>query len=237
MVSSLSVGDVMTTGPVTARRDATFKELVDLMMQRDIGALPVVDDEGALQGIVTESDLLMKPTFGAERPTLRAKVHALLSREPLAPAASELTAEDVMSQPVSTVAPSAPVAAAARQMVDQGIGRLAVVDQEGHLVGIISRRDLLRPYDRPDDEIAAEVRATLDDPTVLEGGHQVQVTVRDGCVTLTGRVDFPSNVAVLHGTVMRVRGVVGVDNRVSAELPEPRPQGAALPEPPYGLPR
>lgn len=237
MVSSLCVGDVMTSGPVTTRPRATFKELVDLMMQRDIGALPVIDDDGILQGIVTESDLLTKPTFRTERPTLRAKVHALLSRDSSAPPASELAATDVMSHPVSTISPMAPVAAAARQMIDQHIGRLAVVDEGDRLVGIISRRDLLRPYDRPDDEIAVDVRETLDDLSVLEHGHQVQVSVREGCVTLTGTVDFPSNVAMLDGTVMRIRGVVGVDNRVTAKLPDPRPHPTALPEPPYGLPR
>lgn len=236
MVARVRVGDVMTVDPVTAGPDATFKELVDLMIRRDISAVPVVDADGGLLGLVSETDLLARPNFGAERPTVRDKVHALLSGGGSAPAASELTARDVMSAPVMTVSPTASAAAAARQMVDQRIGRLAVVDG-GRIVGIVSRRDVLRSLDRPDEEIAADVLATLGDLTVFEHGHRVDVSVEDGCVTLTGTVDYPSNLAVLRDTVMGVRGVVDVADHVTAELPELRPQGAPLPEPPYGFPR
>lgn len=236
MVGGDCVSEVMTRGLVAASPDATFKELVDLMIHHDVGAVPVVDADGAVRGIVTETDLLTKPTFGAQRPPLRAKLQGLLSHGVLGPHASALTASDVMSTPVVTVSPAASVTAAARQMVDQGVGRLVVID-DGRLVGIVSRRDLLRSFDRSDEEIAADVQAALADLTVSEHGHRVQVAVEDGCVTLTGTVDFPSNIAVVRDTAMRVRGVVGVDTHLAAELPEPRPQGADFPEPPYELPR
>lgn len=237
MVARARVADVMSANPVTARQDATFKQLVSLMIHHDVTALPVVNELGGLEGLVTESDLLAGRAGGAARPNLRGKVQSRLGRETTTSGAWNPTASHVMSAPVMTTSPTASVDAAARQMIEQRIGRVVVVDDEGRLLGIVSRRDVLRSLDRPDDEIAADVRSTLDDPTLFQHGHRIHVGVKDGCVTLTGTVDYPSNVAGLHDRVMGVAGVVDVDSQVTAELPEPRPEGAALPDPPYELPR
>lgn len=83
------------------------------------------------------------------------------------------------------------------------------VVEEGHVVGIVSRRDLLRPFDRSDEAIAADIRSTLDDPLLLGHGDQVAFSVREGLVTLTGTVDFPHNVSFVHGIIASIAGVVG----------------------------
>ena len=236
MVSGVDVRDVMGTEPVTAPPDAAFKDLVGLVVERDADAIVIVAPDGAPEGIVTASDLLAVPGSDSGASSLRARARGALGRSLPDPRRARVTARDVMSQPVVTISSTAPLFTAARLMVDQRVGHLPVVDDD-RFVGIISRRDVVSSYHRPDDEIAAEVVAVLDDPAFLEGGHRIQVSVADGCVTLTGTVDVPSNVVVLTPTVGRVGGVVDVDNRVTAKLPEPRPQTTVVPDPPYGLPR
>ena len=140
----LRVRDVMTPEPVTVRPDASLRELVELLINRDYRAVPVVDEGGQLRGIVTNSDLI-------ERGGLRMRVELLgaldpdaLARELDALAAGGATAAEVMTRQVLTVSPNERVAAAAHLMVTHRLKRQPVVDAAGRVVGMLSRADILR---------------------------------------------------------------------------------------------
>ena len=219
----LQVKDIMTAEPVTVRPDLPFKEVVDLLIDRDIGGLPVVDEDGALVGIVTESDLITKPAYRDKRRGFASLFRALWGgRRPVwLNKAAGLTAREIMSDRVLTAAPFEDLAPVARRMVEHRIGRLPVLE-DGRLVGIVSRRDLLRPFHRSDDEIAADVAKALGDRVTFEYGHQVTFSINEGIVTLTGTVTFPHDIETLRWIVGAVPGVVDIHNDVTAELPEPR---------------
>jgi CBS domain-containing protein len=219
----LQVKDIMTAEPVTVRPDLPFKEVVDLLIERDIGGLPVVDDDGALVGIVTESDLITKPAFRDKHRGFASLFGALLgARRPAwLNKAAGLTAREIMSEHVLTAAPSEDLEPVARRMVEHRIGRLPVLE-DGRLVGIVSRRDLLRPFHRTDDEIAADVEKALGDRVTFEYGHHVTFSINEGIVTLTGTVTFPHEIETLRWMVGGVPGVVEIHNEVTAEQPEPR---------------
>ncbi|MFE2646646.1 CBS domain-containing protein [Streptomyces nigra] len=122
-----------------------------------------------------------------------------------------------MSTPAVTVHPEQRVAAAARGMERHRVDRLPVVDEEDRLIGVATRRDLLRVFPRKDDEIRREVTdAVL--PRVLSPTGPCAVTVvsvRDGVVTLAGRLADRDAVALAVRSVWRVDGVVGVVNHLT----------------------
>ncbi|WP_341867303.1 CBS domain-containing protein [Streptomyces nigra] len=122
-----------------------------------------------------------------------------------------------MSTPAVTVHPEQRVAAAARGMERHRVDRLPVVDEEDRLIGVATRRVLLRVFPRRDDEIRREVTdAVL--PRVLSPTGPCAVTVvsvRDGVVTLAGRLADRDAVALAVRSVWRVDGVVGVVNHLT----------------------
>jgi CBS domain-containing protein len=90
-----------------------------------------------------------------------------------------------MTSPAITISPDATVPAAARLMDAHHVRRLPVVDEKGRIAGVISRRDLLSVFLRPDSDIAADIRRVLDELS-LDGPGGAEVTVRNGIVTLNG---------------------------------------------------
>ena len=117
-----TIATVMTTDVITAPPSTTFKELVQLIARHGVSALPVVDDQRRLVGIVSEADLLLK-----EKPER----------------SSALVAEEVMTRHVISVQTDVPIARAARLMRQHRVKRLPVLNDAGALVGIVSRSDLL----------------------------------------------------------------------------------------------
>ncbi|MER6983701.1 CBS domain-containing protein [Streptomyces carpinensis] len=197
----------MTHTVVAVGRDAPFKDIIDLMGQWKVSALPVLEGEGRVIGVVSEADLLPKEEFRDSDPDRFTQLRRLSD---LAKAGA-LTAEELMSTPAVTVHADATLAEAARIMAQRGIKRLPVVDGEGLLEGVVSRGDLLKVFLRPDDDIAEEVdREVLASlfPAPIEPIH---VEVRDGVVTLTGRVRDTSMVPVAARLVRAVEGVVDVE--------------------------
>jgi len=224
----LTVKDIMTAEPVTVRPDLPFKAVVDLLIDREIGGLPVVDEGGVLVGIVTESDLITKPAYRDKRRGLASLFGAL--RKGRRPAwlnkAEGLTAGEIMSDRVLTAAPSEDLEPVARRLVEHRVGRLPVLD-DGRLVAIVSRRDLLRPFHRTDDEIAAGIEKALGDPVAFEYGHQVTFSIHDGIVTLTGTMTFPHDIETLQWIVGGVPGVVEIYNQATADRPESKSEPPA----------
>src|SRR6266487_3641177 len=208
MMISRTVRNVMTREVVTVNEQAPFTELVRLMAVHKLSALPVVDGDGQVVGIVSEADLLRKEEYQDEQdaPHWLERRHQRVARSK----AAGRTAAEVMSTPVITVDPDATVPMAARLLARHGIKRLPVVDDQDRLVGIVSRADLLRLFLRDDEAIHREIPAA------------VLVTVRDGLVTLVGHLERKSMVQMAVHLTRTVPGVVDVVSQLTFALDDDR---------------
>ncbi|TPQ21448.1 CBS domain-containing protein [Streptomyces sporangiiformans] len=213
--SPSTVSDVMTQTVVSVGRDASFKEIVGLIDQWRVSALPVLEGEGRVVGVVSEADLLAKEEFRDTEPVLlqarpsstgdpfvaRTRRLADLAK------AGAVTAGELMTSPAITVRADATVAQAARIMAQRGIKRLPVTDVHGILQGIVSRSDLLKVFLRTDEDIAQEVRNTV---LAQLTPARLRASVDDGVVTLSGDVRDRSLVPTLARLTRAVEGVVDV---------------------------
>lgn len=205
------VGDVMTADVVTATPDMGYKAVADLLIERSVSALPVIDAERHVLGVVSEADLLAKLEYADRAP--RHPLAARRLRAGSGKAAGDTVAE-LMTAPAVTVRATETETRAARLMDAAGVKRLPVVDEDGRLVGIVSRRDLIRLYTRSDNEIRAVVaegvlRGLWIDPAALN------IEVRDGVVTLAGRVERRSTAVIAVSFIQATPGVVDVVDRLS----------------------
>jgi CBS domain-containing protein len=213
-----TVQDVMTREVVAVRGPTPFKELVRLLNEHRVTAVPVLDDAGqTVVGVVSESDLALKevaPLREAHTPVFETAQH----RDERAKAAS-LTAAELMTAPAVTVGPEELVAAAARRMYDRDVKRLPVVDHSGALVGIVTRADLLKVFLRSDEELRFEVLDHVIGDLRLPSGA-VEVEVSDGVVRLAGRVPRRSQALAMEKLTGAVDGVVAVESELHWQVDE-----------------
>jgi len=198
-----TVKDVMTTTVVAVKQGASYKEMAALLRKYRVSAFPVLDDDQKVIGIVSEADLLAKAALNADRGgAITAMVHHRELEK-----ADGVTAGDLMTSNVVTVKPDDTVEQAARLMYHLQVKRLPVVDAGGYLVGIVSRADLLTVFDRPDQEIRAEIVDNVIRHEFLVDPALFIVTVADGVVTVTGA---PETADLGHRIVDKIRHVQGV---------------------------
>ncbi|CAL9344888.1 Inosine-5'-monophosphate dehydrogenase [Streptomyces sp. enrichment culture] len=209
------VGEVMTSEVVGARRETSFKDLARLLDRHGISGLPVVDDDDKVVGVVSGTDLVRRQAEAAGR-----------GRRGSA-AGGAATAAELMSTPAVTVHPEQRVADAARVMERHRVDRLPVVDEEDRLIGIATRRDLLRVFLRTDEEIRRDVADDVLTRALGLPPGAVTVSVRDGMVTLRGRLERRSDVPLAGRLAWRVDGVVGVVSDLTFRVDDTRP-GAPL---------
>lgn len=220
----MKTNQVMTTDVVTATLGASFKQLVELMIEHRVSGIPIVDDERRLLGIVTEADLVDKQAYGDRREGVLGALHDAMFGPSLdvAKKAWALSASGLMTETVYTADPDDEVRDVARRLLERSIKRMPVVDRDGHLVGIVSRRDLLAAFARPDDEIKRDVARILARPLeVPEDATVEDIHVRGGRVVLRGSVEHPSDIPVVAAAVRRVVGVITVETQLFARSPEP----------------
>jgi CBS domain-containing protein len=219
-----TIESVMTAEVVTATPASSFRELVDLLGMHRISALPVVDQDSKVIGIVSEADLLVKEGYphGGEDTGV---IDALRHRHRLSKAAG-ICALDVMTRRVVTVPLGTEVAAAARLMIRLRIRRLPVVDDQGRLAGIVTRSDLLKVFLRPDPAICWEVAHEIVHDRMGIPVGSVSVEVHDGVVSLTGEVERRSQVAELVRLAQAVDGVVSIDARLTWSVDDAAPIAA-----------
>jgi CBS domain-containing protein len=242
-----TVREVMTTDVATARQDTPFKELAGLMAARRVSALPVLDGQDRVAGVVSQMDLLCKEEYqpDGKRP------HWWWHRSRRAKAAG-VTAADVMTAPAVTIGPDATVVEAARALDAHHVKRLPVVDAGGQLAGIVSPRDLLAVFRRPDQAIRDEVAGEVFGDILRTNPALVRVEVAEGIVTLDGEVETKSMVDVAVRLTRAVDGVVGVTGQIGYAMDDtplppsessltavrnerfipPQPGGENLPPPP-----
>lgn len=212
MVRQVTVGDVMSGDVIRIREDTPYRAIVDLLMERRISAVPVVDEANRVIGVVSEADLLHRVEFlGAEH---ERRVFERPSRQEARAKATAACARDLMTSPAVTVTPQTPVAGAAKVMATAGVKRLVVVDDGGRLAGIVARSDLLTMYARPDADVRDAVTGIVHDELWLDPAT-VGVEVTDGVVTLTGTVDRRSTAAILARLAGGLPGVVEVVDRLA----------------------
>lgn len=202
------VSEVMTAHVHAVPQRARFKDMVRLIQENRISALPVIDNDGIVIGVVSESDLLLKPAVG-DAPAGR--FDSARRRGERAKAAGQ-TAAELMTAPAITTSPQAGIPEVARIMHEQGLKRLPVVDRSGRLLGIVTRGDLLKVFLRDDEEIRREILYDV----VLHGlwmdPGPLRISVEEGVVTLAGEVEKHSDAPLLETMVSHVDGVVAVRN-------------------------
>jgi CBS domain-containing protein len=221
------VRHVMTKDPISVEPAATVKDIAHVLLERDIRSVPVVDVGDILVGVVSEADLISREGYPSIRSHhLTELVNETLSehRHHWAERAEGVTAGEIMTSEVVTCRPDEPVAIVTRRMLREGVRTLPVVE-DGRLVGVISRHDLLQLFDRPDSEIRERIEQLLADPLWAPAEHSAEFSVRDGVVTLSGSARYEGDVKVLGAVVRQVPGVIEVFNRMSARDPHPRPPG------------
>jgi CBS domain-containing protein len=221
----MNVQDVMTSDVVTVRPDTSLKDVAAILTERRISGVPVVDEGGKVVGVVSEGDILFKERGPSERTGVLAWFADPYDVEEQLKLAAR-TAAEAMTAPAKTIAPWRPVSSAAAEMLDEGVNRLPVVDEEGRLVGIVTRADLVRAFVRPDDELEREIREeVLERALLLETPETVTVVVEDGKVTLDGFVELRTDAEAIPTLVARLPGVVEVESSLHwrTDNPKPRP--------------
>ncbi|MDX2389432.1 MULTISPECIES: CBS domain-containing protein [unclassified Streptomyces] len=207
-----TVADVMTTKVVAVTPSTGFKDIATAMERWKVTALPVIEGEGHVVGVVSEADLLPKEEFHEHRPGLIEQMRRLGDTAK----AGSTRAENMMTTPAITIRPDSTLPQAARLMADRHIKRLPVVDADGTLKGIVSRADLLKVFLRTDEELATEIRRTVVDRLFPLSHKAVKVTVTEGIATLTGQVRDSHLIGMAARLTHSVEGVVQVHCRLEA---------------------
>ena len=219
-----NVADVMTTTVASVSPSTPVPDVAATLYTAAVRAVPVLDGDGALLGVVSEADLM--PALAATEPSGgRWWRPRHIHRGVPASHPGARTAGELMSAAPVTIGPDATVAAAARLMRERGVSWLPVL-VDARLVGVLGRSDLLTVFLRSDADIRAEVVRDVLAGTLVVDPARVAVDVTDGVVTLTGELDTHGDAEVAVAMVHRVEGVVDVDDRLTwqvADRPETIP--------------
>ena len=202
-----TVADVMTSDVVTVGPGTSFKRVAHLLAEHKIRSVPVVADNGRVVGLVSVTDLLRKEEYRAEP---RARWYRRLLHRGDAVKAEGRIAADVMTTPVVTTRPDALIVEAARTLAAHHVTRLVVVHADGRLAGIVSRGDLLGVFLGSDEDIRTATLREIVPYAIWTDPHEIDVTVRDGVVTLSGRIERKSYVPIAVSLVWGIDGVVDV---------------------------
>jgi CBS domain-containing protein len=192
------VRDVMTSPAITVTPQTSVKEGLRMLDQHRVTALPVVGRDGRLLGIVSEADLLHDAVRHDDRTHLipQEHTHSHVPRK----------VEDVMSTLSMTVGPESDLSEAVDLMTGTAVKSLPVVER-GHVVGVVSRSDVVHLLARSDDAVCAEI-----DELLRSAELEYHVEVEDGHVVLEGSHD-PHKQRVAEVIANSARGVLSVQFR------------------------
>ena len=225
-MQTLTARDLMTPDVVTVPPETPILALAHLMAERHISAVPVLDAEGHVLGLVSEADLIRRLADEDEK---HPSWFAGLFADPVAQAeryarAHGATAADVMTTELVSVAPTDSAAHVAKVIEDKHVRRALVLDK-GKLLGIVSRADLLRALVAPpgaaaagsDEQIRRAVVTAMRKEPWVDTFHTV-VEVKDGVVEIHG---FSRSPAVQRALRVLTEGVPGV--KEVRDLTQPMP--------------
>lgn len=220
---------IMSTTLFTVERSTPVREVIRLLIEQRISAVPVVDN-GQVVGIISEGDLILRERAYRQRGGMAFLARQLFEDHEKQAVeyrkAHGLVAEDVMTEPVVTVLPGTPVEEIAHMMAERQIKRFPVVEN-GQLVGIVSRGDVLRAaYERElalednqngrprsDQEIVTRLLTVLRGEPWVEVNH-IRPSCLDGRVTLNGEVESDAEREAVEVAARGVAGVRGVTNQL-----------------------
>jgi CBS domain-containing protein len=211
----MKIKDVMTEDVLTVPTSKTLKATAQVLADTGISGMPVVGDDGDVVGVISEGDILFKERSPERR---RGGSFAWLFFPDMIENEAKLdarTAGEAMSSPAVTIGPNRPVGEAAARMLDESVNRLPVVDEDGKLIGIVTRADLVRAFTRSDTEIESEIRKELISRTFWLAPTDLEIRVRAGEVTIAGEVDTKSDAELLPELIGQVPGVVSVDAKLT----------------------
>lgn len=197
-MGGVKVTEIMSRPVFTASPSTPVKEAARLLVEHGISALPVLDARGALVGIVSEADLMPMQT----RPDPRAQA------TPPRPSAgrSPRTVGEVMTHEVLTLSAGTEVSRAARALLEAGVKRMPVVHGR-RVIGVVSRRDLMRVIARRDDSIRQEILKRVGELGLETGEGDIGVELGVVTVALTGDDRVRS---LVESVVLTVPGVLEV---------------------------
>jgi CBS domain-containing protein len=224
----MRVSELMSTELATVGEGTPLKEAARLMTGRGVSGLPVVDESGHLVGIISESDFVEK----ASGQTRSGLIGALFESDARLVEAD--TVGGIMTRNVVTIEPRATHQQAARLMRTKRVKRLPVVNEDGKLVGIISRSDILGVFARSDATIEHEIRHRLIGQVMAIDGGRIEVTVTEGHVKLGGIVPTKTDARLLEELSEDVAGVMSVESSLNYLVDDTQ---RAHETQPYGVPR
>jgi CBS domain-containing protein len=210
-----TVKDVMTTHVVAVTKEASFKDVAALLRQHRVSLFPVVDAEGKVIGVVSETDMLPKEALLAGLPEQGPGPDASVHDHNDFVKAIGVTAASIMTTAPITITPDEPVTSAARLMYSCKVRSLPVVTENGYLTGIISRADVLSVYGRPDSQIGQEIMQDLIATEFGADPGRFIVTVKDGIVTLAGHPDTAQQGRNILAEAWHIEGVISVRDRLT----------------------
>jgi CBS domain-containing protein len=233
----LTVLDVMTRPVESVGPETPLKDVARVLLDHRVSGVPVVDAQGAVLGVVSEADFLMKEQgagaihhrrfaglLGEDAET-RLQLGKLAAR----------TAGEAMTSPAVTIAPTRAIREAAALMTARRINRLPVVD-DGRLVGILTRADLVRAYLRTDDELERTIREDVLRRILWLDPDGFTVEVRNGEASVVGSVERRSTAEIVAETIKLVPGIVDARVELSWKLDDRELEPASRsPEFPYSM--
>jgi CBS domain-containing protein len=219
----MTVRDGMTTSVICVQEDTPLKEVARLLIEHSISGVPVVDADKRVVGVVSEADFLLKESGADAMPHRR--LERLLgdskATQRYRAKIEATTAAEAMTAPAITVRSSHSISEVARTMTSHAINRLVVVD-DGRLVGIVSRADLVRAYVRSDQELTDTIRQDVLLRILWLDPAGFVVNVKDGVATIVGRVERRSTAELVGQAVAMVPGIVDVKADVIWSLDDSR---------------
>jgi CBS domain-containing protein len=144
-----TVAEIMTRDPIVVTPQTPLKEAIRILAEHRISGLPVVNDTGKLVGIISESDLMWQET-GVEPPPYVMVLDSVIYLQNPAKYEQDIhkvlgqTVQDAMTSHVTTIKPDTTIREAAQTLQHKNVHRLPVVDSNDHVVGILTRGDIIR---------------------------------------------------------------------------------------------
>lgn len=211
------VSSVMTPAErvISVPVDAGYKDIARLLIEHGVSAVPVLDANGHVIGVVSEEDLLAKESH-LEGPLEDSHGFALAghAERRAKQKASATTANELMTKPPVTIAAHQDVVQAARKMAERHVKRLIVTDARGGLQGVVSRRDILKVFTRRDEDLRREIVEDVVRDMFWIDPATIDITVEEGTVHLRGHLENWGQAELMCGTIRRTDGVVAVVNDI-----------------------
>jgi CBS domain-containing protein len=213
------VQDVMAVSPRTVSLATPLKDVAEILVKARVGVVPVLTSHGQVAGVVAEGDLLRKEQLQREP---GARLPLRLRRRARQGTATAETAEELMDRDPATAPAGTSIADAARLMDRYQSRFLLVTDEDGKLLGVVTARDLLRIFLRPDEAIRRQISRDVLLDYLGTNPVLVHVDVTDGVVRLTGEVERKSMLADVLPAVRAVDGVIDVEAKLNYAIDDTR---------------